>query len=439
MCNLEFNSMDNIQEIGKKMELILEEENLFYIKNGGKVSTKNALNIFQLTPKAIEHLDYAINILKDSIIHVLPTLYKSKIIDEIFPEFNRYFSDINKNCEEMPSNIGLDCSFNPDVLSLKLFEINFNAVVSLGYIDPLIKSYINFFSQSLPNGSFRPLGPLLLNELRITPNKKVYILGSKNAKTYHEELNQVSILKKCCGADIKRITLENLDDIEESDFCNSPNKSIIIKRAISGSIIAQFGSEWNLLKNLEKKGFLISNPLIGLGYGSKVSLFLLKLESNYPIIKEILGEEKAKFLDKIIPRTDVSINGKVYTIEGNIITVDEYLLHNPMNKLVFKNNLGGGDNSNVIFGPKLNLKEKRNLFQKLKVTKEAVVIQPYLRGGMDYYNINRGSHYKPTRLKNMFRIYMQPCRNTWTAQLCVGPGPNVSFSNYAVPVYFRKN
>ena len=418
------------EKFGLELDLMRIKENLFYIKEGKKVPVKSALNIVELNKKEIKYLDKVAYVISDVITKVLPILYRHSIINKIFPEFKKHFYDLNKNCNGKGSNVGLDCLLNFNDLSLSILELNYNAVVSLGYMDPLIKIYQTLFGDQLSFGEFRPIGNLIVRELNLIPDKNIFILGWEGSKTYYEELNQVSILRELTASKVKRV---NLDEIIRHLDYNS-----IIKRASSGSFLARFGDDWKYLKKLEKLGYNISNPLIGLAYGSKISLFLLRYAPHQNKIRNLLGGNKTKFLNEVITRTDVVLEGKVYTIEGEELKLEEYFSSYPIKKLVFKDNLGGGHITNVVFGSQLRSKDKEILVQKLSMTKEPIIVQPYLRIPRKYYLINEGDNYKLTKLKDLLRVYIQPNRKTWTAQLCVGRGPSVSFANYSIPIYFKK-
>lgn len=117
--------------------------------------------------------------------------------------------------------------------------------------------------------------------------------------------------------------------------------------------------------------------------------------------------------------------------------MEDYLKKHPVSKLVFKDNLGGGHNSEVIFGPQL--RQKQEFVKKLKSSKSVIVTQPYLNSMQETYTLPASEGYEKRKLKELLRIYVQPKKGTWTAQFCAGIGPNVSFANYSVPVYFGKH
>lgn len=268
------------KERGEQLEGMQKDRNLFYLKEGKAIPTKSALNVALLEEKDVEYLDRVVAVVSKTICEVLPQLYQSAILDAVFPEFNKEFEGVNKSWGNYGSNIGIDCIYDAENSSLKIFEINCNAVVSLGYMDPMIQVYQELFQDELPDGTFRPITPLLSDEMGISNDSHVIILGADESKTYYEELNQVALLENFSGANVERMTTRELNSqIDKSD----PK---LIKRAVSGSILARFDNEWELLKRLENSDIPITNPLIGLAYGSKVSLFLLKSEENYSDIKK---------------------------------------------------------------------------------------------------------------------------------------------------------
>ncbi|MBI5871897.1 hypothetical protein HZB88_02325 [archaeon] len=103
--------------------------------------------------------------------------------------------------------------------------------------------------------------------------------------------------------------------------------------------------------------------------------------------------------------------------------------------MVFKDSLGGGAFSQVIFGSSIRRKNYDKFFELLNTSEEPWVIQPYISLPRHMYVIPSSNNVKE-EMKEMTKIFLLPSQESWWGQLCVGKGPNISYANYMVPLYF---
>ncbi len=436
-------------EYTKKITSEIENRRLLYLKNNKKERTDFTLNVGFILPKTNDFIKNSLRpAILSAIFKVLPEIYKTSSYARELLGAHRKFIDNHRNIfkdfPNVPAIVGLDTALYQEPLDVKILEINMNAVVSLGYVDPMIDIWENTFNFSNYKGKFRRLGCAVFKELTRGEPKNIVILTIEGSKTYYEELNQKEILQFYNRG--KKVIISKIEDLSYDNnniYVKTHEGRIkvdIIKRAISGSIIARDYRIWKSLEEISQKNVSLINPLEGLLLKSKISLHLLKAEPLKEIVVENLSEDDSiargyyHTLQRTILETDVIISGEVFTLNGECLSLDKYFQRVNYKKLVFKDSLGGGAVSHVIFGSSLRRKNYEKFIKILEESEEPWVVQPYIRLPRHRYFVP--SLNRTEELKEMTKIFLLPSQDSWWGQLCLGKGPNISFANYSIPLYY---
>ncbi|MBI5871898.1 hypothetical protein HZB88_02330 [archaeon] len=271
-------AINSRSEYARAINEQMNAKRLFYIKGGEKKTTGVALNVGFITPQTDTYITKNVRpAILSALYHCLPKLYQTSYARELLGPHTKFIDghrNIFEKLSHVPAVIGVDSALYQDRLSLKVLEINMNAVISLGYLDPLVDIWNETFDFSRFNGHFRRMGEPLFKEMTNGKSQNIVILTIHDSKTYYEELNQRDVLQKYNHGKTLVRDISDLSFEENDVYVYENNEKIkvdVIKRAISGSIIARDDKIWSLLEEIPHKNVSLINPLEGLVLKGKIS------------------------------------------------------------------------------------------------------------------------------------------------------------------------
>lgn len=424
-------------------------------KKRGLIVSETPVNVGFIPILSDKYLTSVISVLSETIRMVLPELYKSERVHPLLGEYTIFLDQIKLEAlKNDPFICGIDCRFDPDANDLKIYEFNMNAVVGLGYMERNIESWnsviLPHLNKQIPKGEFRPLANDFWKPL-IEHYGNLYILVDKDSPHKQEENTQAKILSNVTGCEVRLCYLDELfvdSQINKISYGKkNPTEVNLLKRAISGSLMAFEKPIFDKILILEKTETKIINPLAGFIIGSKLTNYLILGQEFHDLIWDRFegsnAEKKRKLdiLSEILPDTWILINDKVFRTDGQVNSIDAFLENENRKDWTIKDCFGGGFRSKVYFGSgRMTQTKWKEIIWKCSKANTPWALQKYLPSTTGIYLCF--DHEKDAinikEQRELTRLYFGKDGNRYWGVMCVGERKKLNFASKIVPLYFQK-